>query len=72
MYFWKYWLRKIWLNKCLKSRVSADPETHNMGNGSKIFSNMNDSTFTIIINHCEVVGLEEVSFSDTQNLKTVC
>ena len=53
MYFPKYRLRKTWLDKCLKSRVSEDPSTDNMANGSKHCCNLNDSTFTIIINHCE-------------------
>ena len=33
---------------------------------------MNDSTFTKFINTVKVVALENVSFSDTQNAKTVC
>ena len=51
MYFRKYRLRKIWLDKYLKSRVSDDPYTDNKENGSKQCSNLNDSTFTIFINH---------------------
>ena len=50
--FWKYCLRKIWLDKCPKIPVSEDHQKHNTTNGSKIFSNLKDSTFTIIINHC--------------------
>ena len=53
MYFGKSRLRKIWLDKCLKSCVSEDPETENMANRSKQFSNLNGSTFTKFINHCE-------------------
>ena len=53
MYFRKYRLQKRWLHKCLKSRVSEDPLTDNMANGSKHWSNLNDSTFIIFINHCE-------------------
>ena len=52
MYFPKYRLRKTWLDKCLKSRVSEDPSTDNMANGSKQFCNLNNSTFTISVNHC--------------------
>ena len=44
---------KIWLDKYLKSRASEDPERDNKENESKSFSNLNDSTFTIFINHCE-------------------
>ena len=51
MYFPKYCLRKTWLDKCLKSRVSEDPSTDNMSNGSKHCRNLNDSTFTIIIKY---------------------
>ena len=51
MYFQKYRLRKTWLDKCLKSRVSEDPELENMENWSKECSNQNDSTFTKFINH---------------------
>ena len=71
MYFSKYRLRKTWLDKCLKSHVSEDPYTDNMENWSKQSSNLNDSTFTKFINTLKVVGLEKVSFSDTQNPKTV-
>ena len=53
MYLWQYRLRKTWLDKCLKSRVSDDPSTDNMANGSKHFCNLKDSTVTIFFNHCE-------------------
>ena len=53
MYFGYYRLRKTWLDNCLKSRISEDPQTDNMENGSKQFWNLKDSTFTIFINHCE-------------------
>ena len=53
MYFRNSGLRKTSLDKCLKSRVSEDPWTHNITNGLKHCCNMNDSTFTIFINHCE-------------------
>ena len=44
----------------------------NMQNWSEQCSNLNDSTFTKFINSVNVVALEKVSFSDTQNLKIVC
>ena len=53
MYFRKNRLRETWLDKCLNSRVSEDPSTENMINGSKHCWNLNDSTFTIFINQCE-------------------
>ena len=52
MYFRKYLLPKTWLDKCLKSCAAEDPSTNNMANGWKHISNLNDSTFTIFINHC--------------------
>ena len=51
--FWKYGLRKIWLDKCLKSRVSEDAERDNTATGSKHSSNLNDCIFTIFINPSE-------------------
>ena len=53
MYLWKYRLRKIWLDKCLKSRVSEDPYKDNKENGSKHCWNLNSSIITIFINRCE-------------------
>ena len=53
MSFRKYRLRKIWLDKCLKSRVSEDPSRDNTANVSKHSSDLNDCSFTIFINHCE-------------------
>ena len=50
--FWKYRLRKTWLDKCLKSSVSEEPSTDNMANGSRHCCEMNDSPFSIFINHC--------------------
>ena len=72
MYFAKYRPRKTWLDKCLKSRVSENPQTENMENWSKQCSNLNDSTLTKFMNTVKVVALEKVSFSDTQNPQTVC
>ena len=52
MYFLEYCLRKTWLDKCLKSRVSEDCWTEKMANGSKNCRNLNGSIFTIFIDHC--------------------
>ena len=41
------------LDKCLKTPVSEDPWTSNMVNGPKIFSKLNDTTFTIFTDACE-------------------
>ena len=53
MFFRKYRLRKIWLDKYLKSRVSEYPETDDTANWSKHCSDRNHGTFTIFINHCQ-------------------
>ena len=42
-------LRKMWLRKCQKSRLSEDPLTSNIVNRLKNCSKLNDSTFTIFI-----------------------
>ena len=53
IYFWTDLLRKMWLDKCLKSSVSEDPSTRNMANGPKHCWSLNSSTFVIFIDHCE-------------------
>ena len=35
MYIPKFPMRKTWLEKCLKRRVSEDPQTENMANWLK-------------------------------------
>ena len=49
MYFRNYGLEKPLLDKCLKSAVSEDVSKSNMVNGPKHCSNLNDSTFGILI-----------------------
>ena len=44
---------KNMVNQCLKSPVWEDPSKSNMANGPKHCWNHNDSTFTILIDHCE-------------------
>ena len=51
--FPKLRLRKTSLGKFLKSRVSEDRSKHNITNVLKHCCNLNDSTFTVFINHCE-------------------
>ena len=53
MYFRNYGPRKTWLDKCLKGPVWEDPSTGNMVNGPKHWFNLNDSTFTIFVDHSE-------------------
>ena len=51
MYFRNYGLGKRLLDKSLKSSVSEDLSTSNMVNGTKHCGILNDSTFTIFIDH---------------------
>ena len=53
MYFRNYGFRKRWLNQYLKSPSSEDPSKSSMVNGSKHCWNLNESIFTIFIDHCE-------------------
>ena len=53
MYFWTYRLRKMRLDKCLKSPVLEDSSTSNMVNVPKHYSKLEDSSFPIFIDHCE-------------------
>ena len=53
---------KTWLDKCLKSHLSEDPQTENMANRSKRYSNLNNGTFTKFINHCEGSCIEKSHF----------
>ena len=53
MCFRNYGLQKKWLDKFLKSQVPEDPLTANVANGQKLCLNLNDSNFTIFIDHCE-------------------
>ena len=71
MYFRYYRFRKTWLVKCLKSRFSGEPSTHNKANGSKHCCNLSYGTFTIFLNHCEGSCFGKVSFSNMQNPKSV-
>ena len=52
MYFPKCFLRKTWLDQCLKSCVSPDPSTDDMENGTQHYCNLEDNDFTLYIKHC--------------------
>ena len=52
MYLRNYRLRKTWLDQCLKSCVSQEASRNNIANCSKHSCNLNNSAFTIFINHC--------------------
>ena len=53
MYFENYGFQKTWLDNCLKSPVSENPSTSNMVRGPKHCWNLNDNTFTKLIDHGE-------------------
>ena len=53
MYFRNCRLRKTWVDIFLKSPVSEDPLTGNMGNGPKHCCKLNDSTVTIFNDYFE-------------------
>ena len=53
IYFRSYRLQKTWLDKCLKNHVSEEPSTNKMVNGSSHCWDLHDSTFIMIIDHCE-------------------
>ena len=72
MYFRNYRLKKTWLDQRQKIRVSEDPSTDDMANGSKQFCNLNEAPLQYLLISVNVVVLEKVSFSDIQNPKTVC
>ena len=67
-----YRLKKTWLDQRQKIRVSEDPSTDDMANGSKQFCNLNEAPLQYLLISVNVVVLEKVSFSDIQNPKTVC
>ena len=54
--------RKKLLGKCLKGSVSVDPSIDNIINGLKKCCNLNDKTFTILINHSEGNSVEKRIF----------
>ena len=53
MYFENYGLRKTCLNKSVKNPVSGDIPTSGMVNGKKHCWNLEDTTFSIVIDHGE-------------------
>ena len=53
MYFRNYGLRKTRLHQCLKRHLSTDLSETNMVNATKYWRNLQATTFTIFIDHCE-------------------
>ena len=54
IYFGNYRLRNTCSDKYLKGPISQDPSTTNMLNDPKHCWNLNDSTFIMFIEHCEI------------------
>ena len=68
MYFRNYPHRKTCFDKCLKSPVSKDSSTDDLGNGRKHWFNLNESAFIIFSDHCEGNGVAKVSLTDIKFL----
>ena len=71
MYFRNYRLQQTWLDNCLKSLVSEDLLTSNLGNGFKDFEIWTRAPLTCLLITVKSIELEKVSVIDMQNLKTV-
>ena len=72
MYFRKYRLQKKWLDKCLKSRVSEALRQRTWQIGENMVPISMTAFLQKLLITLKVNSLETVSFSDTQNPKTVC
>ena len=72
MYFWKYRLPKIWLDKRLKAvfQITLRQTTRQMGPNTFAISMAEPLQY--LLRTVKVVALEKVSCSDTQNPKAVC
>ena len=72
MYFWRNWLRKIWLDKYLKTvfQRTLRKTTRQMGQQTVTISMAAPLEYLLII--AKVVALEKVPFSEKQNPKAVC
>ena len=64
MYFRWYGLRKMWLDKCLKSSGSEDPSTSNMVSGPKHCWNLYDNTLLQLIITVKEIESDKVFLSD--------
>ena len=53
MYIGNHGLRETCLNKSLKNSVSEDTLASGMVNGKKHCWNLEDTTFSMVIDHCE-------------------
>ena len=72
MYFWRNWLRKIWLDKYLKTvfQRTLRKTTRQMGQQTVTISMAAPLQYLLII--AKVVALEKVPFSEKQNPKAFC
>ena len=72
MYFRKYRLRKIWLDKCLKGRVSEILRKTIWQIGRNFLTIWMAAPLNYLLITLKLVALEKLSFSNTQIPKTVC
>ena len=72
MYFLKYRLQKIWLDKYLKSPFQKTIRMTTRQTGRKTVAICMTASLQYLLITVKVLALKEVSFSDSQNPKTVC
>ena len=60
MYLPNYGLQKTWLDNCLKKVFLEESSRSNMVNGPKHFPNLNDSVFSIFIDHSKGLRWEKL------------
>ena len=72
MYFGKSRVRKIWLDKCLKSLFQRTLRQTTWQIGRNFVAIIMTEPFQYLFNTFKVGTLEKAFFSDTQNPKTVC
>ena len=53
MYFQNHGLQKTCLNKFLKNTIRKDTSASGMVNGKKHCGNLDDTTLSVVIDHCE-------------------
>ena len=58
--FAKLRTQKTWLDNCLKKVFLEEPSRNNMVNGPKHFPNLNDSAFSIFIDHSKGLRWEKL------------
>ena len=72
MYFMKYRLQKIWLDKCLKAVFQRFRRQRTRQMGPNTIAIWIAARLHYLLITVKVNALEKVSFSDTQNPEDVC